>query len=173
MSNFLNKNQQCKSRKKTGFTLIEMLVYLAIFTIVTTASVTLLLSLNNFINQYRIETALYRSGTGVMEQILLSLRQAETVDLLNTIVEDPTQGQLTVETSATTTTFTYTGSELTLTINGDAYGNLITDNVTVDVFTVYHYPIVDGEYVRVKLVLSATLDGISKDLILYGGAVIR
>ena len=64
-----------------GFTLVEMLVYLAIFTIITTASVAFLISLDKLIGQYEVETALYRSGSNVMEQIILGARQADQVDL--------------------------------------------------------------------------------------------
>lgn len=58
----------------SGFTLIEVMVYLFILIIVSTASVGLLLSLDDFIYQYKVETALYRSGTNVLEPIVVALR---------------------------------------------------------------------------------------------------
>lgn len=161
-------------KKQFGFTLVEMLVYLAIFMIVSVASVGFMLSLNNFIDQYRVETTLYRSGTNIMEQLLLAIRQAEAVDLVNTVVEDPTAGVLTLENTATTTIFTFDGSVLAMSINGVDLGDVTTSNVTVESFTVYHYPLSIGEFVRVRLVLTGTIEGAySKQITLYGGAKVR
>ncbi len=160
---------------KRGFSLVEVLVYLAIFLVVATASVGFMFSLHDMVGQYRLETVLYRSGSGVMEQLLLAIRQADRVDVANTIEDDPLLGKLTVENAATTTTFALTAGALDLSINGVLYSDLTSDQVTVDGFTVYYYPLSDGrEFVRVKLDLTGTVDaGISKSITLYGGAVVR
>lgn len=157
-----------------GFAILEIIVYLAIFVVVTTASVGFLLSLDDFIDQYRLETMLYRSGTNVMEQVLVALRQADSVDLINTIEDTPNAGKLVVENVATTTEFAFTGGALNLVINGDEYGDLTNDNVVVDAFTVYHYPYGDNEFVRVRLDITATLSsGEAKSTTLFGSAVVR
>ena len=161
-------------KQKTGFTLVEMLVYLAIFMIVSVASVGFMLSLNNLIGQYRVEKVLYRSGTNIMEQVLLAIRQAEAADLLNTIEDDPTAGRLTLENAATTTSFTFDGSVLSMSINGVDLGDVTASSVTVESFTVYHYPLSVGEFVRVRLVLTGTIENAySKQITLYGGAKVR
>lgn len=156
-----------------GFTLVEMLVYLAIFMLVSTASVTFLLSLNDFVSQYRIETALYKSGTNAMEQVVLSLRQADDVDLLNSITNSPANGKLAVVNSASSTVFVLSAGSLDMTINGVDFGGVTDDDVTVSGFTVYHYTLTEGEFVRVKLSLTATVNSITKSITLYGGSVIR
>lgn len=150
-----------------------MLVYIAIFTVVTTAATTFLLSLNEFIGQYKIETALYRSGTNAMEQILLGIRQADQVDLLNTTLETPSAGKLTVEHGASSTAIALNGGTLELTVDGEDLGSLLSDAVTVNEFTVYHDTLSQGELVRVKLRLTATVNSLTKTITLYGGAVVR
>lgn len=165
--------QTQRQHRHSGFTLIEMLVYLAIFMVVSTAAVTLLLSLDDFVDQYRLETRLYRSGTNVMEQILFAARQADAVDLVNTIEDTPSNGKLTVESAATSTAFTYTANDIELAINGVEYGAMTSDAVSVDAFTVYYYDSGESELVRVRLELSTSIDGVSKSLMLHGGAVIR
>lgn len=162
-----------KLKMQKGFTLVEMLVYIAIFMIVSTASVTFLLSLSEFVDQYKVETALYRSGTNVMEQIILSIRQADQVDTINTIEDLPASGKLTVENAATTTTFEINGMDLELTIDGVNLGDMTYDSVTVDGFTVYHYPLSTGDFVRVRLELTATIGSVTKSITLYGGASVR
>lgn len=161
------------NQKIAGFTLIEILVYLAIFLIITTASIGFMISLDDFIDEYRLETALYRSGTGAMEQILLALRQADNVDLANTILNSPSNGRLTVENSVGTKEFLFIVDELQFILDGDNLGDLTGTDVVVDDFTVYHYSTGDGELVRVKITLTGTIDSVSKTIKLYGGSVIR
>jgi type II secretory pathway pseudopilin PulG len=158
-----------------GFSLVEVLIYLAIFLMVTTASVAFMFSLDELVDQYRLETILYRSGTGVLEQVLLAIRQADQVNLVNTVEDDSLLGKLTVESAATSTTFELVAGALDLTINSIPYGDLTSEQVTVDGFTVYYYPLPGGqEFVRVKLDLTGTLDGaVSKSVSLYGGAIVR
>ncbi len=158
-----------------GFTLVEMLVYLAIFITVSTTAVYFLISLDDVIDEYRLETMVYRSGSGAMEQIILALRQSDQVDPLNTTIEAPLTGRLTLQSDATTTEFAINSGALNLTIDGVSYGDLTGSEVTVDGFTVYRYPVAHGELVRVRLDLTATLDssGSSKSVTLYGGSVIR
>jgi len=167
----LTKNSLDKIKASS---LIEVLVYIAIFMMVSTASVTLILSLDDFIDQYRLETMLYRSGSNVLEPILLAIRQADDVDLLNTVLLTPATGRLTVENVASTTSFTLNAGELGMVVDGTDYGSLTADDVVVDSFTVYHYPLANSEFVRVKLVLTATLNpSVTKTVTLYGGSVIR
>jgi prepilin-type N-terminal cleavage/methylation domain-containing protein len=156
-----------------GFTLIEMLVYIAILVMVTTASVGFLFSLNKMLDQYRVETVLYRSGSGIMEQIMLALRQADAVNLAGTVEDDPASGRLTVINDTGSTAFLFTGGELQLIVNGSNLGDVTNDVVTVDDFTVYYYSLGGGEFVRVRLTLTGTVGGVSKQVTLYGGSVVR
>lgn len=160
-------------KKNGGFTLVEMLVYLAIFMIVATASVSFLLSLNKFVAQYAVETELYRSSTNTMEQVLLSLRQADIFNGTDSILYDGINGALSISDGATTTAFVRNGSVLELTINGVNYGNVLSEDVSVTDFTVYEYDLAKGQFVRVRLTLSATINGVTKSSTVYGGAVIR
>ena len=159
--------------KNQGFTLIEMLVYLGIFLLVSTASVTLLLSLDEFIDQYQVETALYRSGTNIMEQVIVELRQADQFDAVNSVIGNPSTGVLAIANGAATTRFTKSGNNIVLTKSGVNYGNVNTGSVTVTGFTVYRYTTTNGTLVRVHLQLSAVVDETTKTLDLYGAAMIR
>ena len=169
----INVSTMMKAVLQRGFTMVEMLVYLAIFTVVSTASVGFLISLDEFVGQYKLETALYRSGTNVMEQILLSIRQADEVDLLNSTFNLPATGKLTVEHSASSTAFVLNAGALDWTVDGVDLGDMTMDEVVVDGFSVYHYPLTKGEFVRVKLSLTATVGTVTKSITLYGGAVVR
>lgn len=156
-----------------GFTLVEMLIYISILVVVSTAAVTFLISLDEFIDQYQVETALYRSGTNVLEQTVVSLRQADTFDALNSIIDDPANGRLGVTAGASTTQLVLDSGRIDLYLDGENYGDLTGDTVTVDSFTVFRYDTAIGQMVRVKVRLTATVGGVTKSETFYGGAVIR
>ena len=159
-------------KKNTGFTLVEMLIYMAILLIVSTAGVTFMISLNDFISEYRVETALYRSGTNALEQVVVSIRQADTFNEVVSATSTAT-GTLAVADGVSTTIIRKNNAALELEIGGVDYGNLLSDGVEVTEFYVYQHTTDNGNMVRVKLGLQADVSGVSKALTLYGGAVIR
>ncbi len=156
-----------------GFTLVEMLVYVAILLIVSTASILFIISLDRLVTQYRIETALYRSGSSALEQVLVGIRQADSFDALNSVLENNTAGALALTNGASSTEFVLDAGQLHLILDGDDYGSLTSDEVTVTDFTVFRHGTVIGDLVRVRLGLSVTVNGTSKDITLYAGGVIR
>lgn len=158
--------------KKSGFTLVEVLIYLGIFLVVATSSVTFMVSLDDFVREYKVETALYRSGTSILEQVQLALREGETFNASSSVLYDPA-GVLSISASGTSTTFSQVGGELLLDINSVLKGNLATDPVTVTDFTVYEYDMALGQMVRVRLGLSATIGSTTKSVTLYTGSLIR
>lgn len=156
-----------------GFTLLEVLVYLSILIVVSTVAVSLLVSLDDIIDRYRVDTALYRSGTNVMEQVVVELRRGDEFNVASSVLNDSSIGAVAVNNGATTTIVSRLGDELILTINGEEYGNLLQDSVIVTGFTVYKSDTTNGTFVRVKLELTATVESVTKSIDLYGGAVIR
>ena len=159
--------------KQAGFTVIETLVYLFIFIVVSIAGTVFMISLNGLIDEYRIETALYRSGSSATEQILLAVRQADSVDLINTVSLSSTTGAIALQSTGTSTEIRKVGDELTLEINSTEYGNIVDAEVVVDEFTVFHYPLTIGEFVRFELVLTATIGSSTKTASFSGGGSVR
>ncbi|MEN9921751.1 MAG: hypothetical protein RL097_27 [Candidatus Parcubacteria bacterium] len=173
ISGFFVRHKNIDTEK--GFSIVEVLVYLAIFMVVSVASVAFLFSLKDLVGQYRLETLLYRSGTGVMEQVLLAVRQADRVVVADTVEDTFVGGKLTLENVSTTTSFMHTAGDLDLTINGEGYGDMTMDGVIVESFTVHYYPLANNrEFVRIRLSLTGTINGAqSKNAVFYGGAVVR
>ncbi len=156
-----------------GFTLLEVLVYLSILIVVSTVAVSLLISLDDIIDRYKVDTALYRSGTNVMEQVVVELRRGDEFNVASSVLNDSATGTVAINNGATTTVMSRVGDELILTVNGVEYGNLLQDSVAVTGFTVYKSDTASGTFVRVKLELTATVEAVTKTIDLYGGAVIR
>lgn len=157
---------------RAGFTIVEFLVYITILMLVMASSVTFLFSINGVITQYRLETELYRGGTAVLEQVVLALRQAEEFNAGGSTLHPSTSGVLSV-TGDSTTEFARIGSQLMLSVDGVAYGDITSDVLFVDGFTVYRYDTTNGEFVRVELDLRASIGEQSRSATFYGGAVLR
>jgi prepilin-type N-terminal cleavage/methylation domain-containing protein len=162
-----------KRHLQKGFTLVEVLVYLAIFVMVTTAATYLLITLNDVVDRYRVNTVLYRSGSSALEHMVVELRQANQFNTAGSVVNTAATGTLAVINNSTSTTFTKSSDELLLSINSVDYGNIVDDAVEVDGFTVYQYNTTVGTLVRLKLELTATVGSSTKSMTFYGGSVIR
>lgn len=156
-----------------GFSLVEMLVYLGIFLIIVTSSVGFLFSLDRLIDNYQAETLLYRTSTQVLELTALSIRQGDQFDSFASIQSSPATGRLVLANAATSTSIAKVGDTLELEMNGDAFGNLLPPEVVVTGFTVTNYPQAVGEFVRVQLDLTATVDDVVRSETFYIGAVVR
>ena len=160
------------NRQRQGFTIIELLVYLSILVVVMASSVTFLFSLSGIVTQYRLETELYRGGTAALEQVVLALRQADEFDVGDSITQPSTTGVLSVN-GAGNTQFARVGNDLQLIIDGTNHGDITSDIVFVDGFTVYRYSAANGEFVRVELDLRATIGDQSRSATFYGGSTLR
>ena len=159
--------------KKAGFTLIEFIVYFSLLVLFMTGTVTFLFSLDGLLIQYRLETELYRNSSTILEQVVLTLRQADGYDVGSSVPYPSTSGVLVVDSGASTTEFARVGDELQLTIDGEPYGDLSSDNVLVEGFTVYRYSTTAGDFVRVELDLRAVIGTSSTTETFYGGSVLR
>lgn len=156
-----------------GFTLVEALIYVALLVVISVGAVTFLFSLEDLFQQHRTEQALFVAGTHTMERILAELRTGETVDLLSSEIASTTEGVLVIDDGSKITTFDWEGDEIEVFVDGVSEGSLTGSAVTVEQFTVYHYPMTLGEMVRVKLTLSSTIGDYSATSTFYGGADIR
>lgn len=161
-----------KYHKQLGFSLIEMLIYIALLTVMSVASVSFMLSLQDMFSHYRVQQSLFSAGTITMERILTEIRTGDSVVLANTTLDDGVNGVLEIA-GDEITTFTLSSGEIIVEVDGVEEGSLTPDLVTVDSFTVHHYPNTVGEMVRVILVMTATVDGYSDTYTLYGGGVVR
>lgn len=165
------KSTYIRNRRK-GFSLVEIIIYLGILSVLSIGSITFLISLSGFVKEYRVETALYRSTSNVLEQVEATLRQADTFDATS-VTNDATNGKLVLKNGAVTTSYIRNGTALELWVGGVNKGNLLNNGVTVTNFTVYKYVTVSGTFVRVRLDLQGTVSGITKSVTLYDSSVIR
>jgi type II secretory pathway pseudopilin PulG len=166
---FLSKINACSAR---GFSLIEMLVYLAILMIVVGASLTLLFTLDDRIREQRANQLVVQSAQSTLEHILSSVRAADVVNTVGSTL-NTTPGVLALTQGATTTTYAIVNGDISVTRNGVSLGSLTDEAVTVSQLRFFSYDNGDTEFVRVVFTLSAQVGDTTVTKTYRGGATLR
>lgn len=161
-----------KNKFKSGFTLIETLVYVFIFVLLTTGALSLIFSLEELFSEYRLKEELLNSGTMTMERILLEVREADSVSLAGSALATST-GVLTLNKGGDIIKFSRSSGDLVMLENGATTTSFVNGNVTLMSDTYYHYVTGEVELVSVVLHLRATIAGEIEDWEIRGSAILR
>ena len=155
-----------------GFSLVEMMVYLAIMLLLAGALITTFFSLGTVLERNATERALTRGAQVSFERISRIIRSADTVNLgLSTL--GTSMGTLALNESATTTRFYISGGNLVIEVNGVEHGPLTCDSITVQNVVFNRYVGSTTEMVRVALTLSAVGRSSSSTQTFYSSAILR
>lgn len=155
-----------------GYSLVEMLVYLAVLILVMFAGVTTYLSLDTVIVRNQTERTLTSSAQMSFERVVHEIRTAEAVNTgASTFGVSP--GVLVLTNGATTTTFSISGSRLIVSRDGTEIGPLTSDDVVVEDMTFTRYAGAVTDMIRVSLTLSANSKSASTTRTYYMSAVLR
>lgn len=156
------------SDSSRGFTLVEMIVYVAILALVSAVSVQLIFSLNDMIAKYRAQQLVFRSATTALERVLYDVRDAESVSSYSYT----SPGSLTLSGGSDTMAYGTVSDVLRVTQGGVDLGPLTEDGVVVGELRFYAYSDVT-DMVRVKMTLSATVGKSTVTRTFYAGGVLR
>ncbi len=155
-----------------GFTLIEILVYIAIFLMLATAAVATMLSFSDSFSRYRAEKLLTEQVRSSFELVLADIRNASAVDLVgSTLGTSPSTLVLGYE--AEDRTYALTSGALTRRINAGAVTPLTASPVTVTNFTATHFDMMTTELVRIVITASATVGDTTVTETYTSSAVLR
>lgn len=163
---------QNRTIRTQGFSLIEMLVYMAVLILAISASVNIFLSLNTVLVRNATERALTHSASVTLERIIRDLRSADIVDLTPSIF-DVSPGVLTLIQGATTTVYTLDAGVVIATVNGTPFGLLTGEGVVADSLIFTRYTTGDTELIRVALTLSTHAKAASSTRTFYTSGVLR
>lgn len=161
-----------KQKNIRGFTLVETLVYLAVTVLIAGAGVTTYLTLDTVFVRNATERALTNAATVVLERMVRDIRSADSVNTgASSLGTSP--GVLVLVADATTTTFSLSGGDVVVRVNGGSSAPLTSDSVTVNELTFTSYTGTTTELVRIKLSLSANSKAASTTRTYYSSAVLR
>jgi type II secretory pathway pseudopilin PulG len=159
-------------QKQKGYTLIEIIVYLAIFT------ATSILVINSFVlvissfNMTRINRDILEAGSNVMERISREIRQATAVDIAgSTFGTSP--GVLSLTTGSTIDNFMVSSGSVAFYKSGSIVDSLFGTNITVTSLIFRHIVTAEGEAVKIELTLQDTRGAVSKSVNFYNTIIVR
>lgn len=139
-----------------GFTLVEMLVYVGILSIVLGSALTAIFSFSDQISRSRANRLVLNAGETALERILTEARLSTAVDVPNSdLGTHPGVLTLTKDTS-TTMSFALSSGVLEVLENGVSQGPLTPDTVIIDNVEFRHFDNGFTELVAVDMTLSAT-----------------
>lgn len=157
---------------KKGFSLVEVMVYLAVLVTVSSACVYALVTYSTILAEQKVKRTLTNNAQLALERITREVKNADGVDLVGSTLADPT-GTLELLNTGADVTFSYNGGSIDVAVAGGPAENLVGSDVNVDSLYFYHYDNGVTELVRTKITLSATSSKSSATETFYGAAVLR
>ena len=161
-------------KQNRGFTLTEMLIYLAILLVLSTSVVSLLLSLRGLMNLYLVDQQVTKNAQIAMERMMHELREADNIDTIDpdtTLITSP--GHLVLLRGATTTEFYLSNNQIFVSINDVEQGPLTSDEVIVNELRFFSYDNLVTESIRVRFTLTAAMNGATSTETFTNTAVMR
>jgi prepilin-type N-terminal cleavage/methylation domain-containing protein len=160
-----------RQKKEKGFSLVEMLVYMAVFLLIASALVITFLSFDTTLIRNKTERVLAQEARVGLEHMLLAIRHADSVDtVLSTL--DTSPGELILE-GDETIRFYLSGGILIMEVDGETLGPITSDAVTVEDITFNYQSSAATDVVRIELELSSVTKAASTTRTFNAGAILR
>lgn len=144
-----------KNNKKAAFTLVEMLVYIAILVVITIVTMHAVMKYSKLISNTQARTQLVEVAHGSLERLVREVRNADSVNTFQSDLEKATS-TLSLIAEDYTTVITGTSTSLMIARNGGLELPLTSEDVSLEAFYVYHYTTLNTEAVRFVVTLSAS-----------------
>jgi len=156
----------------TGYSIVEMLVYIAILSTIAVVTVNVVISLAGSYSSLRASRNINSAAVASLERIVREARLLENVDLANsTLTTHP--GRLTLMRGATTTEFYLDGSVLKVRENGVPAGSLTSQNAVVTNLIFRHVTSAATEAVKIEMTLQSAVGNITKTENFYDFVILR
>jgi Tfp pilus assembly protein FimT len=166
-----------KSLRTTGVSLVEMLVYVALLTSVTTVVINGMITMSSTYNSLRLSKNVTTSATTALSRMVYEIRQAQSIDTTqSTFVTSP--GQLTLNTTpassaSTTVKFYVQNGVLRVATGGVDEGQITLSNTTVTNLVFNQIQNSISKAVKISLTLQSTVGSKTKTETFYTTAVLR
>lgn len=164
-------------QKKNGYSIVEILVYLAIFTTMSIMVINYFIVVLGSLHTTRANRDLLESGATSMERIAREVRQADSVDIVNsTLSSSPGALQLNSTDSSGNPMiikFSVTNGALNLYEDGSLIGNLLSENISVTTLVFRRIVTANGEAVKIELTLQSTDSDDSQSENFYNTIILR
>ncbi len=143
-------------KKESGFTLIESILYLSLFVLLSTVLIDSLIVMSKTYNDIRVSNDLLDSMSVPIERISREIRGAASINLSgSTFGVNPSTLSLNVGTS-TTESFSLLSGAIRFVDTGGEINNLTSDKVSVDSLVFRNITTTLGHAVKIEITLHST-----------------
>lgn len=162
---------------KSGYSIVEILIYIAVFAVLTTVVMNAFIVLTSFYAQNRTHHDLLENGNSVMERMSREIRSANNIRTgTSTLGTSP--GVLDLDSvdasnNAQTVKFSTTSGELNLSVNNTNLGNLLSSNVQVTSLVFRKITTTNSTAVKIEMTLRDTKDQTSLEENFYDTIILR
>lgn len=166
--------------KKSGFTMVEMIIYVAFFAVLSVLTTNATIMVMKSFYSLRISQSISQSATTALERMSREIRNAYAVDTANsTLTTSP--GRLTLLTkddlgALTTVEFYMSNSQLNMKVGGVDQGALVSKTVTVTNLVYRTISTSNSQSVKIEMTLRDSRDaslGTTKTVKYYDTIVLR
>jgi len=164
-------------KKNKGFSLIEMIVYLAIFTGISVLVINSFIVISSSYATIRSNHDLLESASNSMERIGRDIRQASSVDTANSLL-GVSNGSLQLNSTDSsgnpmTIRFTLTNGMINLYENGVLVNNLLGQNIRATNLTFRNIITTEGQAVKIEMTIQNQLSKQQQSINLYNTIILR
>ena len=161
-----------KRKFNKGFSLVEILIYLAIFTAVSILVINSFIIVVSTFTKIRSNHDLVNSGSNSLERISREIRQAKSIDSTSIFDSDSSSLKL-VDPDGNIIVFDKNLDDLRISKNGEVIGNLLVNNVSLDKLIFKHIVTANSEAIKIEIEIEDTNSKISKVEKFYDTVVLR
>ena len=165
------------SRQERAFSLVEIVVYIALFSILSVVVTRALISSAQTFNRLRIARDVNDSAINVMERLTREIRNAKSVDLSSSnFISSPSNVVLNTTDAAgapMTVEFFVATSSIHVRENGVDKGPLTSGKTSVDTFRLYLINNTNSSAIKIELFLFGRRGPIEKQEVYYDTVVLR
>ncbi|HAE36979.1 MAG: hypothetical protein UR85_C0009G0013 [Candidatus Nomurabacteria bacterium GW2011_GWF2_35_66] len=150
----LQKTFYKKKGLKQGISIIEIIIYLALFTTISIVVINSFIIVISTFSTIRANHDLINAGSNSMERISREIRQAKNIDIVNSTFDSNSSILRLNDTNGTSyVVFDKSGNGLRISKNGVTIGNLLTDNVILNklIFTRISTPNSEGVKIEIEV----------------------
>ncbi len=165
------KNKNRKTNK--GFSVIEIIIYLAIFTTISVLVINSFIIILSSFSVIRSNHSLFDSGSIAMEKISREIRQADSIDIVNTTNEILQMNSKDSSSNPVSVKFAKEDNALNLYRNGALVGNLLAPNIKLNSIVFTTFFTTKSEGVKIKMNINDTRNKTEKTENFYNTIILR
>lgn len=151
-----------------GFSLVEMIVYVTLLTMLVAVVIGILISVINSFRNIEATLDIQRNASNAMDRIVREIQGANDVNAGASLF-DVQNGSLSLTTAGVVRTINLSGGEIILSEDGAEIGALTGSDVSVDGLVFSHTPGAVSDLVRIQMTVSSG----DQNTIFYNSAVVR